>query len=52
VPVTAAFWLVAPVELSTTLPDMLPADAVLADRAKIVVLLTVPPDWVSVTVLP
>jgi len=41
-----------PVEVKTTLPDILPADAVLADRTNIVVLLTEPAVCVSVTLLP
>ena len=51
-PVTAAFWLVAPVELRTTFPEILPIAAEAADRTYNTILLTVPPDCVSVTLLP
>ena len=51
-PATAALRLVAPDELSTTLPEILPDWAEAAERTYIVVLFTVPADWVRITLLP
>ena len=51
VPVTATFWLVAPGELNTTLPEIFPGDAEAADCTKIKVLFTIPPACVSVKLL-
>jgi hypothetical protein len=50
-PVTETVWLLAPSDVSVTLPDILPVGAVAADRTSTTTLLTVPPVWESVTVL-
>jgi len=49
---TRIFRLVAPAEVSTTLPDILPDGADAADRTYTALAFTVPPNWLSVTFFP